>query len=87
VHQSKSPLRLQRAFLFVALLGLHLSQLNIFPLHSSFTYTAKQIVGKKIKFLREQKGMTQQELADLVKQTDNIFGTLKQAGKILHWIT
>lgn len=36
-------------------------------MHSSFTYTAKQIVGKKIKFLREQKGMTQQELADLVK--------------------
>ena len=58
---------LSGAFLFVVLLGLHPSHLNIFPLYSSFTYAANQIVGKKIKFLREQKGMTQQELADLVK--------------------
>ena len=36
-------------------------------MHSPFTYTARVIIGKKIKFLREQKGMTQQELADLVR--------------------
>jgi len=60
-------LTLSGAFLFVVLLGLHPSHLNIFPLYSSFTYAANQIVGKKIKLLREQKGMTQQELADLVK--------------------
>lgn len=36
-------------------------------MYSSFTYTVNQIVSKKIKFLREQKDMTQQELADFVK--------------------
>lgn len=33
---------------------------------NSFTYTAKQIIGKKIKFLREKKDMTQQELGELI---------------------
>lgn len=36
-------------------------------MHSSFTHTAKEIIGKKIKRLREKKNMTQQELADLIK--------------------
>jgi DNA-binding XRE family transcriptional regulator len=58
---------LSGAFFFVVLLGLHQTHLNNFLLHSPFTYTARAIIGKKIKFLREQKGMTQQELADLVR--------------------
>ena len=35
-------------------------------MHSFFTHTAKQIVGKRIKVLRKQKYLTLQELADLI---------------------
>ena len=35
-------------------------------MHSSLKHTAKEIIGKKIKLLREEKGMTQQALADLL---------------------
>ena len=35
-------------------------------MHSSVIHTSKEIVGKRIKFLREEKNMTQQELADLL---------------------
>jgi transcriptional regulator with XRE-family HTH domain len=35
-------------------------------LHSHFTYTAKEIIGKKIKILREAKNLTQQDLADIL---------------------
>jgi len=36
-------------------------------LHSYFTHTAKEIVGKRIKILRTQKNMTLQQLADEIK--------------------
>lgn len=36
------------------------------PLHSSFTYSSKVIVGKRIKMWRKKRNMTQQQLADLI---------------------
>ena len=57
---------LSGAVLFVVLLGLQASHLNTSPLRSSFKNTANEIIGKKIKRLREEKGMTQQGLADIV---------------------
>ncbi len=35
-------------------------------MHSSFTYSSKQIIGKRIKHLRVQRNMTLQQLADLI---------------------
>lgn len=35
-------------------------------MHSSFTYKSKQIIGKKIKQLREAKNLTLEQLADLI---------------------
>jgi len=35
-------------------------------LHSFFTYTAKEIIGKRIKILRKQHNLTLQELADKI---------------------
>jgi len=49
-------------------------------LHNSFTHTAKEIVGRRIKFLRESKRMTQQELADLLK-ADRQYVWKLEAGK------
>jgi len=49
------------------ILYLQDSQLNHFSLHSLFTHTAKEIVGKRIKFLRKQNNMTLQQLADLIE--------------------
>jgi|GEM_PF-867785 len=53
-------------FLFVVLLGLHQIHSNSFHLHSSLKHTAKEIIGKRIKLLREEKQLTQQALADLL---------------------
>jgi transcriptional regulator with XRE-family HTH domain len=49
------------------ILYLQQSHFNYFPLHSYFTHTAKEIVGKRIKILRTQKNMTLQQLADEIK--------------------
>jgi transcriptional regulator with XRE-family HTH domain len=35
-------------------------------LHSSFPYKSRQIIGKKIRQLREQKNLTLEQLADLL---------------------
>lgn len=35
-------------------------------MHSSFTHSSKQIIGKRIKHLRVQRNMTLQQLADLI---------------------
>ena len=35
-------------------------------MQSSFTHTAKVIIGQRIKFFREKNNLTQQELADLM---------------------
>ena len=48
---------------------------------NSFTHTAKQIIGKKIKLLREKKNMTQQELADLIKTDRQYVWKLEQGKK------
>lgn len=55
-----------KAFLFVVLSGLHTYQQNYFSLYSSNIYKAKEIIGKRIKFLREQRNLSQQDLADLL---------------------
>ncbi|MFN0202628.1 MAG: helix-turn-helix domain-containing protein [Bacteroidia bacterium] len=49
------------------ILYLHQSQFNYFTLHSSFKYSSKKIVGKRIKKLRTKRNMTLQQLADLIK--------------------
>lgn len=35
-------------------------------MQSSFTHTAKEIVGQKVKYFREKNNLTQQELGDLI---------------------
>ena len=35
-------------------------------MQSSFTHTTKAIIGRKVKFFREQNKFTQQELGDLI---------------------
>jgi len=62
----RKPPNFLKAFLFVVILYLQQSQLNHFSLHSLFTYTSKEIIGRRIKFLRKQNNMTLQQLADLI---------------------
>lgn len=69
-----------RAFSFVVLLGLHQIHSNNFHLHSSFKHTAKEIIGKRIKLLREEKQLTQQALADLLN-VDRQYIWKLEAGK------
>lgn len=66
MHPFKSPLQPQGAFRFVNILCLRPSHLNYFSLHSSFTYSAKVIIGRRIKLLRKQRNLTLQQLADLL---------------------
>lgn len=49
-------------------------------MQSHFSHTAKEIVGRKVRRLREEKNMTQQELADLVK-ADRQYIYKVEAGK------
>ncbi len=62
-------------------MGLPLSQFNTFPLQSSFTHTANQIIGKRIKLLRENKYMTQTELGILINADKQYVSKLEQGKK------
>jgi len=54
-------------FLFVVILYLQHPHSKYILLHSHFAYTARVLVGKRIRFLRKEKNMTLQQLAFLIK--------------------
>ncbi len=80
MHQQKAPNQ-TRAFLLVVLMGLPFSHSNKFPLQSSFTYTANEIIGKRIKLLREKRGMTQTEFGSLINADKQYVSKLEQGKK------
>ncbi len=57
------PLTMSGAFLFVVLIGLHISQLNTLFLQILPMSSSKKIIGWIIKYHRKKIGLTMEELA------------------------
>lgn len=65
----KSPLPKQGAFLFVTIIWLQETHLNHSHLRSEFKHSAREIIGSKVKAMRQLRKLTQEELGDLIGAT------------------
>ncbi len=67
----------------LSLVGLLNVYLNLFYLHTNSIHSSKEIIGKRIKLLREEKKLTQQDLADLLNVDKQYVWKLEKGKKNL----